>query len=147
MDYINGCAILIRRAAAEAAGALGPLFFICVDDADFCTRAKRQGLPLRLRAPRRPLPHGRLHDRRLQPGAELPVRPEQRALRPALRPAAGTGSASSASRWPPSRSAYLRELRQGNQAAAVAKLQGLREGLKTDLRPRDVLEARDMTTP
>jgi hypothetical protein len=38
--------------------------------------------------------------------------------------------------------AYVRELRKGNQAAAVAKLQGVREGLKTDSRPGEVLEAR-----
>jgi hypothetical protein len=35
--------------------------------------------------------------------------------------------------------AYLRELRRGNQAAAVAKIQGLREGLKADSRPQEVL--------
>ena len=43
VDYVNGCAILIRRAAAEAAGAWDPLYFICVDDADFCTRVRRAG--------------------------------------------------------------------------------------------------------
>lgn len=43
VDYVNGCAILVRRAAAEATGAWDPLFFICVDDADFCTRARRAG--------------------------------------------------------------------------------------------------------
>src|SRR6185295_10019533 len=43
VDYVNGCAILIRREAAEAAGMWDDLFYICVDDADFCTRVKQQG--------------------------------------------------------------------------------------------------------
>ena len=47
---------------------MGHVFYICVDDADFCTRVKQPRLPLRLRAPGRALPHGGLHDRGLQPG-------------------------------------------------------------------------------
>ena len=43
--------------------------------------------------------------------------------------------------------AYLRELRKGNQAAAVAKIQGLREGLKTDPRPQEVLRAKALERP
>ena len=43
VDYVNGCAILIRRAAAQAVGGWDPIFRICVDDADFCTRIKQRG--------------------------------------------------------------------------------------------------------
>jgi cellulose synthase/poly-beta-1,6-N-acetylglucosamine synthase-like glycosyltransferase len=75
VDYVNGCAILIRRAAAEAAGMWDDVFYICVDDADFCTRVKRHGFRCLY-----------AHRAGLQPGAELPVRPERSDLRPALRP-------------------------------------------------------------
>lgn len=43
VDYVNGCAMLIRRAALEAAGLWDPVYFLCVEDADFCVRAKRHG--------------------------------------------------------------------------------------------------------
>ena len=52
VGYVTGCAILVRRAAAEAAGLWDPVYFICVDDADFCTRLSARRLPLPLRAPR-----------------------------------------------------------------------------------------------
>jgi GT2 family glycosyltransferase len=43
VDYVNGCAMLIRRAALEAAGLWDPVYFLCVEDADFCVRVKRLG--------------------------------------------------------------------------------------------------------
>jgi GT2 family glycosyltransferase len=44
VPYVNGCAILVRRSAIAAAGLWDPIFHICVDDADFCTRVKLAGL-------------------------------------------------------------------------------------------------------
>ena len=42
-SYVNGCAMLIRRAALEAAGPWDPLYFLGVEDADFCMRVRRAG--------------------------------------------------------------------------------------------------------
>jgi hypothetical protein len=43
VGYVNGCAMLVRRAALEAAGLWDPLFFVGVEDADFCMRVKAAG--------------------------------------------------------------------------------------------------------
>jgi len=43
VDYVNGCAMLIRRGAIEAAGLWDPIYFLCFEDADFCVRVKRRG--------------------------------------------------------------------------------------------------------
>ena len=43
VGYVNGCAMLIRRAALEAAGPWDPLYFLGVEDADFCLRVRRAG--------------------------------------------------------------------------------------------------------
>ncbi|HYN20097.1 MAG TPA: glycosyltransferase family 2 protein [Thermoanaerobaculia bacterium] len=144
VDYINGCAILIKRAAAEAAGPWDPIFFICVDDADFCTRAMRKGFRC-VYAHRAILYHmiayttgGYTPDRNYQFGrsSALYVRRYGKPWN------WFTYLAFSAAAF---LVAWLRELRRGNQAAAVAKLKGLREGLKTDLRPKEVLPARPVS--
>jgi len=44
VPYVNGCAILVKRSAIAAAGLWDPVYHICVDDADFCTRLKRAGM-------------------------------------------------------------------------------------------------------
>jgi GT2 family glycosyltransferase len=43
VDYVNGCAMLVRRQAIEAAGFWDPIYFLSVEDGDFCMRVKRQG--------------------------------------------------------------------------------------------------------
>lgn len=43
VDYINGCAMLVDRRVMEEVGPWDPLFHLAVEDADFCTRAKKQG--------------------------------------------------------------------------------------------------------
>lgn len=43
VDYVNGCAMLMRRAAIEATGLWHPVYFLGVEDADWCMRMKRQG--------------------------------------------------------------------------------------------------------
>jgi hypothetical protein len=141
VDYINGCAILIKRSAAETAGSWDPVFFICVDDADFCTRAKRKGFRC-VYVHKAVLYHmvayttgGYSPGRNLQFGRSSTI-----YVRRYGRPwnwLTFLGFSTAAFLV-----AYLRELRKGNQAAAVAKLQGVREGLKTDARPGEVLEAR-----
>lgn len=144
VDYVNGCAILIKCSAAEAAGTWDPIFFICVDDADFCTRAKRKGFRC-VYAHRAVLYHMVAYTT----GGYSPGRNFQFGRSSALyvrrygRPwnwlsFLGFSFAAFAVAW-------LRELRNGNQAAAVAKIQGLREGLRTDPRPGEVLVARPVS--
>ncbi len=43
VDYVNGCAMLVRREAVAATGLWDPLFHLAVEDADFCTRMKAHG--------------------------------------------------------------------------------------------------------
>jgi GT2 family glycosyltransferase len=132
VDYVNGCAILIKRGAAEAAGGWDPLFFICVDDADFCTRVKAKGFRC-VYAHRAVLYHrvafstgGYTAGRNFQFGRSSAIYVRRYA-----------------SFWQKSRyfaftvaaflAAYLRELPRGNQKAALAKLLGVREGFRLRL--------------
>ncbi len=132
VDYINGCAILIRREAAEAAGGWDPVFFICVDDADFCTRIRQHGFRC-VFAHRATLYHLVAYttggytpsrNRQLTRSGTIYVRRHARAWNWV------TYLAFSAVAFVV---AYLRELPRGNQAAAVAKLAGIREGLKMEI--------------
>ncbi len=43
VDYINGCAMLIRRQAMLDVGLWDPLFHLAVEDADFCRRLQARG--------------------------------------------------------------------------------------------------------
>ena len=43
VDYISGCAMLLRRAALERVGLLDPTFFAYHEDLDWCMRARRAG--------------------------------------------------------------------------------------------------------
>jgi GT2 family glycosyltransferase len=134
VDYVNGCAILVRRAAAETAGGWDPLYFICVDDADFCTRLAGAGWRC-LYAPRAVLYHrvawttgGYTPGRNFQLGrsSALYVRRYGNALQKA-RFWAFTGAALVAG--------FLRELPRRNQAAAVAKVRGALAGWREPLPP------------
>jgi GT2 family glycosyltransferase len=133
-DYINGCAILIRRAAAKAAGMWDDLFFICVDDADFCTRVRRHGFRC-VFAHRAVLYHmvafttgGYRPDRNFQFGRSGAI-----YVRRYANPWQWlTYLAFNAAALP---LAWLRERRRGNQAAVAAKLKGIREGMRIEIPP------------
>ena len=43
VDYISGCAMLLRRTALERVGLLDPEFFAYHEDLDWCIRARRAG--------------------------------------------------------------------------------------------------------
>jgi len=43
VDYITGCAVLIKREVIDSIGLLDPDYFLYFDDADYCYRAKRAG--------------------------------------------------------------------------------------------------------
>lgn len=146
VDYVNGCAILIRRTAAEAAGSWDDLFFICVDDADFCTRLKRQGFRC-VYAHRAVL----YHRVAFTTGGYSPNRNFQFGRSGAIyvrRYASAwnwlTWLAFTAATLP---FAWLREARKGNQTAAVAKLKGILEGMRIPIPPPPRLTPPASTSP
>ena len=134
IDYVNGCAILVRRAAAEAAGSWDPLYFICVDDADFCTRLAGAGWRC-LYAPRAVL----YHRVAWTTGGYTPGRNFQLGRSSALYVRRYGNALQKARFWAFALAAlpvgFLRELPRGNQAAAVAKLRGALAGWREPLPP------------
>lgn len=134
VGYVNGCAILIRRQAALAIGNWDPLFFICVDDADFCTRLKSAGFQCWY-AHRAVVDHmvsrttgGYTVGRNFRLGRSTGIYVRRYASRwQKLGFAIFTALAAVA--------ATLRELPRGNQAAVLAKLRGLREAWRMEIPP------------
>jgi len=43
IDYISGCAMMIRRRVFEKIGLFDERYFLYFEDADFCLRAKKAG--------------------------------------------------------------------------------------------------------
>ena len=132
--YVNGCGMLIRCRAIEAAGLWDPIYFLSVEDADWCVRAKRQGFKCYF-AHRAILYHM--------------VSDTTGVYRPAKTFQTGRSSAIFVRRYARPWQwvtfllfmaaalpvAYLRELRRGNQAAAVAKARGVLRGLLDPITP------------
>ena len=132
VDYVNGCAMLVRRAALEATGLWDPTYYLGVEDADWCWRMKRQGFRCYY-AHRARLWHMISHST----GVYKPGRTFH------------TGRSTAifvrryASFWQRLRffafmavafpAAWLRELPKGNQKAAVSKLRGVIEGWRVPL--------------
>lgn len=46
VDYLTACALLVKRAVIERVGLLDPEYYIYVEDADWCERARRAGFKL-----------------------------------------------------------------------------------------------------
>jgi hypothetical protein len=46
VDYINGCGLMVTRAAIEAAGLLDPRYFMYWEEIDWCRRIARAGFQL-----------------------------------------------------------------------------------------------------
>jgi GT2 family glycosyltransferase len=46
VDYVTGCAMLVKRQAIEKAGMLDPRFFIYYEETDWCARVKRAGFSI-----------------------------------------------------------------------------------------------------
>lgn len=46
IDYVSGCAMLIRRPVLEKIGLLDERYFLYFEDADFCLRARRAGFKI-----------------------------------------------------------------------------------------------------
>ncbi len=132
VSYVNGCGMLIRREAIEAAGLWDPVFFLSVEDADWCVRAKRRGFTcwyahrailyhmvsdtVGVYTPKKTFQTGRSSAIFMRRYATLWQRLTFFLFLAAALPVA-----------------WLRELRQGNQAAAVAKGRGVLEGLRAPM--------------
>ena len=134
VDYVNGCAMLVRRAALEQAGYWDPSYFLGIEDADFCVRVKRAGYSCWY-AHRALLWHKISHSlgvytpfRTFHTGRSSAIfvrkfaRPHQWLLTLLFLAAAIPA-------------AFVRELPRGNQGAALAKLRGFVAGLRADLQP------------
>ncbi len=138
VDYINGCAMLIRRQAVEATGLWDPLFHLAVEDADFCTRMKTHGYRC-FYAHRARLWHMVSY----ATGVYKPGKTFHTGRSTALFMRRYGNS------WQKLKTlvflaatlplAFLRELPRGNQAAAVAKFRGFVEGLRTPMTPPPAL--------
>lgn len=134
VDYVNGCAMLMRREAVEAAGLWDPTYYLGAEDADWCVRAKQRGYRCYY-----------AHRARLwhmvsasigvyKPGRTFHTgRSQAIFVRKYARPWHWLSFLFFYSASVPL--AFLRELPKGNQAAAVAKLKGVWEGLKVPLGP------------
>ncbi|MDH3404572.1 MAG: glycosyltransferase family 2 protein, partial [Acidobacteriota bacterium] len=134
VDYVNGCAMLMRRRVPEKIGLWDPQYFLSVEDADWCLRMRRAGYRC-VYAHRAVLWHmvsetvgNYVPARTFHTGRStaLFVRRYASPLQ-WLRFAALLALAIPA--------AYLRELPKGNQAAAVAKLRGVWAGLRAPIAP------------
>ena len=132
--YVNGAAMLVKRAAQQAAGLWDPVYYVGIEDADWCMRMKKAGW-------RCAYAHRAVIWHKVSPtlGGYKPGRTFQ----------TGKGSAIFVRRhanfWQwctfllflalAIPAAFLRELPKGNQAAAVAKLKGVIAGLRAELPP------------
>jgi len=132
VDYLTGCALLMRREALEATGYFDPIFALSVEDADWGVRMRRAGY-------RSVYAHRAVlwHMVSATTGTYTPAKNFQTGRSSAIfvRRYANpwqwlTFLLFSAVALP---LAWLRELRRGNQAAATAKLKGILDGLRTPL--------------
>ena len=134
VPYVNGCAMLVRRSVVEEIGLWDPLFHLALDDADWCMRMKAHGYRCYY-AHRAVLYHmvartvgGYRASRTFFNGrsAALFVRryggPLQWCSFLAFL-SAGLFLA------------FFRELVRGNQAAVIAKLRGVIDGLRAPMAP------------
>ncbi|MDX1630324.1 MAG: glycosyltransferase family 2 protein [Thermoanaerobaculia bacterium] len=129
VPYVNGCAMLIHRRVLEDVGLWDPIYFLSVEDADFCMRAKRAGYSCWY------APRARLwHMVSVTAGGYRPGRTYHTGRSTALflRRYATlwqwvTATAFTLAALPV---AFLRELPRGNQRAVIAKARGFRDGLR-----------------
>lgn len=139
VDYINGCACLIKRHVVEEVGYWDPLYHLAGEDADLCMRLKQRGYRC-FYTHRAVLWHMVSHTA----GSYVPRRTFWTGRTAAIftRRYAGpwqwlTFLAFMAASLP---IAFLRELPKGNQQAAIAKLRGVIEGLRVPIEPPPSIE-------
>lgn len=134
VDYLNGCAILMRRSVVDEIGIWDPIFNLAVEDADWCMRAKERGYRC-MYAYRAILYHmvstsagGYVARRTFYTG---------RANAIFVRRYGGWLEWVTFILWSTAGLplAFLRELPKRNHGAAIAKLQGIFAGLRTPMTP------------
>ncbi len=132
VPYVNGCSMVMRRAAVEAAGLWDPSYYLGVEDADWCVRAKRHGFRCYY-AHRARLWH--------MVSASIGVYKPGRTFHTGRSTAIFVRKYATIRQWcsvlllaiASLPVAWVRELFKGNQAAAVAKARGFLEGLRVPL--------------
>lgn len=134
VDYVNGCAMLVRRRVVEEIGLWDPVFHLSVEDADFCMRAKQAGYRC-FYAHRARLWHmvststgGYKAPKTFQTGRSTAI---------FFRRYGSGWQKLKAWAWvaaalPP---AFVRELVRGNAGAVVAKARGFLAGLRAEIPP------------
>jgi GT2 family glycosyltransferase len=132
VDYVNGVAMLIRREVLSKIGLWDPVYYLGVEDADFCVRARRAGY-------QSVYAHEAVlwHMISASIGVYKPFRTFHTARSTAifLRKYARTHQWLSSLLWFTAALpvAWLREARRGNQSAVTAKARGFVEGLRVPL--------------
>lgn len=133
VTYLTTCCLLIPRDVLERVGLLDPLFFINVDDADWCQRALDVGYRLRY------VPQSRIWHKvaRSTAGSYTPVKTFHTGRSNALFVRRHGGRLSLAlfllANLVALPVAWLRELLRGNTQAVRAKARGILQGLKDPL--------------
>lgn len=134
LDYVNGCAMLVKRRVVEEVGLWDPIFHLSVEDADFCMRARRAGYRC-FYAHRAHLWHmvststgGYKAPKTFQTGRSTAIF-FRRYGSPWQKAKAWTWVVGSLP------AAFLRELLRGNPGAVTAKARGFLAGLKTPIPP------------
>lgn len=132
VEYVNGCAMLVKRRVFEDVGLWDPSYQLCFEDADFSLRARRAGWRIRY-AHKAKL----WHMVSTSTGGYVPAKTFHSARSTALfvRRFATPWQRLTAKMMMTLAIpvAFLRELPKGNQAAALAKIRGYREGFKAPL--------------
>lgn len=134
VDYVNGCAMLVRRNVLVEVGLFDPLFHLSVEDADWCMRMKELGYRSYY-AHRARLWHMVSHTT----GSYKPGRTFQTGRSTAL----FVRRYASPLQWTSFLlfllaaipAAFLREAMKGNQAAVLSKLRGFWIGMRTPMTP------------
>lgn len=134
VDYVNGCAMLMRCEALEAAGLWDPIYYLGVEDADWCVRAKRAGFRCVY-----------AHQARLwhMVSASIGVYKPGRTFHTGRSQAIFVRKYARPWQWLSFLAfylasvpvAFLRELPKGNQGAAISKFRGVLKGLRVPLEP------------
>jgi len=147
VSYLTTCCLLVRREALAAVGLLDPVYFINVDDADWCRRALDRGFVLRY------VPESRIWHKvaASTAGGYTPAKTFHTGRSNALyvrRHGGPLGMAVflaanlAALPW-----ALLRELPRGNARAVAAKARGVLRGLTDPLPEPPRLDLQETAAP
>jgi GT2 family glycosyltransferase len=140
VDYINGCCMLIPRRVMQQVGPWDPIYFVSVEDADWCMRMKHAGFRC-IYTHRARLWHmvsrstgGYRASRTFQTGRSTAIFVRRYAtFRDWCRFLVFQTLALPA--------AFVREALRGNAGAVIAKARGLWAGLRVEMTPPPVLDA------